>query len=167
MKGSAVKGYLYRQNDPAVAAARYGRLRLPVSYVGCGLVAIYNVMRRLGQPQEFAAIVRDAQRLHMPWLFGLFGTKPHAPAKYFRAKQVPFVQTDSAEKFRAALRNCNAAILCTWNDKRTQGIHFFTVFNDNGRLTALNRYDGGTRPTPFTPQDVKDKRFITGLIFNA
>ena len=73
--------YLYRQNDPTVAALPYGRLQRQVADAGCALVAIYNLMNRLGQPQEFSAIIKDAQRLHMPWLFGLFGTKPHAPAR--------------------------------------------------------------------------------------
>jgi len=157
--------YLYRQNDPSVAGLRYGRLRRQVADAGCGLVAIYNILNRLEQPQDFPAILRDAQRLHMPWLFGLFGTKPHALKRYFRKKSIPFLCTDHAETFREQLTGCDAAIICTWNKPRRCGIHFFTILNDNGRLTALNRYANDNEPTAFSPDDVEKKYFITGYIF--
>ena len=160
-----MRQYLYRQNDPAVGGLRYGRLRRQVADAGCGLVAIYNILNRLGQPQDFPAIIRDAQRLHMPWLFGLFGTKPHAPSRYFREKSIPFFGTNHAETFREQLAGCNAAIICTWNKPRRCGIHFFTILNDNGRLTALNRYANHNEPTAFSPCEVEKKYFITGYIF--
>lgn len=156
--------YIYRQDDPAVADVRYGRLRQRVERNGCGPVAICNVMLRLGKPQPFAAIIRDAQKLHMPWLFGLFGTKPSAPARYFRSKGIPFVYTKRCEDFCAGLITAKAAILCVWCNKRRDGIHFFTVINDGGRLSALNHVYADA-PTPFSPQDVRQDRFITGYLF--
>lgn len=157
--------YLYRQNDPTVAALPYGRLRRQVADAGCALVAIYNLMNRLGQTQEFSAIIKDAQRLHMPWLFGLFGTKPHAPARYFREKSIPFFCTNHAEAFKEQLADCDAAIICAWNKPRRYGIHFYLICNDNGRLTALNRFANDNQPTVFSPDDVEKGYFITGYIF--
>lgn len=157
--------YITRQKDPAIASLPYGRLKKTVDHVGCGLVAVYNVMLRLGQPQAFEDVVRDAQRLRLPWLFGVFGTKPWALTKYFREKGVPCTRTNDCEAWQAALQNCRAAILCTWNDKRRHGIHFYAVVNENGSLYALNRYSNCDHPTPYAPTDARKDRFITGLIF--
>lgn len=155
--------FIYRQTDDAVAALRYGRVQLPLARNGCGLVAIYNAMLRLGKPQTMEDILRDAQRLHLPWLFGLFGTKPSAPARYFRDKGIPFVRVNDAGAFCRALPAADCAVICTWCDKRRHGIHFYTVCNDNGRLTALNRFYADA-PTPFSAEDVRRDRFITGYL---
>ncbi len=158
--------YIYRQTDPQIAALRYGKGRKCIAHNGCGLVAIYNVMQRLGRPQPFEAVVRDAQRLHMPWLFGLFGTKPSAPARYFRDKGVPFVRAGRHRDFCERLTTADTAIICTWCDKRRHGIHFYTVCNDNGTLTALNRFYADA-PTPFSLEELRRDRFITGYLFDA
>ena len=157
--------YLFRQDDPAVASLTYGRLGKTVDHVGCGLVSIYNVMRALGREQDFADILSDAMRLHMPWLFGVFGTKPRSLTRYFGKQGVPVERTDDCEYWRNALPACRAAIICTWNDKRRHGIHFYAVVNDNGRLSALNRYCDWDTATPFSPADVRADRFITGYLF--
>ncbi len=158
------RNYLFRQDDPAVAALRYGRAGKTVDRVGCGLVAIYNLMKRLGCPQELSAVIQEAQRLHMPWLFGLFGTKPRSLGRYFRKMGVPFTRTDSCAAFREQLGGAAAAIVCTWNDKRTDGIHFYTIFNENGRLTSLNLCCADA-PLPFSASSLRGDRFITGYLF--
>lgn len=160
-----MKPYLTRQDDPAVASLTYGRLGKTVDHVGCGLVAIYNVMHALGMPQDFRDILRDAQRLHMPWLFGVFGTKPWAIKRYFAHKGISFESTGDCEAWRRSLPDCRAAIICTWNSKRRHGIHFYAVVNQNGQLLALNRYSNCNAPTPFAPSEVRADRFITGLVF--
>jgi len=156
--------YLYAQDDPRIASLCYGRAKQKIERSGCGLVAIYNVMKRLGKAQPFPDIIRDAQRLHMPWLFGFFGTKPRSLRRYFKLHGVPFRLTNDCADFKESLAAANAAVLCTWNDKRTSGIHFYAVFNDNGKLTALNRYCGNA-PTAFSAEDVRADRFICGYLF--
>lgn len=157
--------YLYRQDDPRVAKIRYGAFRLRVEYNGCGLAALYNIMLRIGQPQPFEALVSEAKELHMPWLCGLCGTKPRSLGRYLSRHGVSFEQTDDCGYFRSALAEHDSAIICAWNNRRRDGIHFFAVFNDGGRLTALNRYDGDDRPTAFSPGDIRENRFITGYLF--
>lgn len=156
---------LYSQSDPDVAALRYGHLGKTVDRVGCALVAIYNVMKYLGREQSFEAVLRDAQKLHMPWLFGAFGTKPWALKRYFKIKNVPFKQTNNCREWKSSLPGCRAAIVCTWNSKRRHGIHYYSVINKDGKLYALNRYSDFPEPTPFSPDDTDNKRFITGFTF--
>ena len=156
--------YLYGQDDERIASLCYGKARRQIKNTGCGLVAVYNVMKRLGREQPFEAIIRDAQRLHMPWFFGFFGTKPRSLRRYFKLQGVPCRLTNDCADFKKSLSAATAAIICTWNDKRTSGIHFYTVFNDSGSLSALNRYCGNA-PMPFTAEDVREDRFICGYIF--
>lgn len=160
-----MKPYVTRQNDPEIAALTYGRARLKIENVGCGLVAVYNVMCRLHQPQSFEDIIRDAQRLRLPWLFGVFGTKPRSLGRYFRQKKIPFEQTNDSAVFLEKLKTADAAIICTWNSKRTHGIHFYTVLNDGGSLSALNQYTADA-PTAFSADAVRKDRFITGYLFD-
>lgn len=156
--------YLFRQTHPAVASLRYGRCRTAFGKTGCGAAAIYNVMKRQGKPQALPDILRDAERLRMPWLFGLFGTKPKSLGRYLDEKGVPYWLTTDADVLRAMLKNADAVIICTWNKPRTGGIHFYTVFNDNGRLTALNRFSDDSA-TAFAAQDIDRKRLIAGYVF--
>lgn len=159
-----MKEYVTGQNDSRIGGLPYGRAKRKIAAVGCGLVAIYNVMRRLHCPQTLEEIICDAQKLKMPWLFGVFGTKPKSLGRYFRLKKIPFEQTSDSAAFLKMLPTADAAIICTWNNKRTDGIHFFTVFNDSGKFTALNQYNADT-PTVFSFETVRRNRFITGYLF--
>lgn len=159
------EGYLYRQSDPRIARLRYGGFKKEIHSVGCGLVAIYNVMRRIGKPQSFVKVINDAERLRLPWLFGAFGTKTGQLKRYFDLHGVPCKRYKSSEAFKAALNSCDCAIVCTWNDKRRHGIHFYTIFSDNGRLTALNLYNADSA-VPFSLDKIKANRFIAGYGFS-
>ena len=92
-------GYIFRQSDPTVSDIRYGVSRQKVKNVGCGIVAIYNVMLSLNKPQSFAEIAAEARKLRMPWLFGFFGTKPRSLGRYFDQMGIAYSRTDSAEEF--------------------------------------------------------------------
>ncbi len=159
-------GYIFRQSDPTVSDIRYGVSRQKVKNVGCGIVAIYNVMLSLNKPQSFAEIAAEARKLRMPWLFGFFGTKPRSLGRYFDKMEIPYSRTDSAEEFCGRLENCSAAIICTWNDRRSEGIHFYSIINDGGRLTSLNRFCNETKPSAFSPESVRGDRFITGYLLS-
>ncbi len=157
-------GYIFNQSDPVIADVRYGVSRRKVKNVGCGIVAVYNVMLCLNEPKSFAEIAVEARKLRMPWLFGFFGTKPRSLGRYFDKTGVPYIRTDSAEEFCGGLENCNAAIICTWNDRRRDGIHFYAIINDGGKLTSLNRFCDETKPSVFSPESVRADRFITGYL---
>ncbi len=160
------RSYIFNQSAPDIADIKYGFSRRKVKNVGCGMVAVYNVMLRLNKPQSFAEIVGEARKLHMPWLFGFFGTKPRSLGRYFDRMGIPCKRTDSAEEFCGGLEKCSAAIICTWNDRRRDGIHFYAIINDGGRLTSLNRFCNETKPSAFSPESVRADRFITGYLFN-
>lgn len=156
--------YLFRQTHPDVASLRYGRCSRRFGTVGCGTAAVYNVMKRKNHAEALPEILREAERLRMPWLFGLFGTKPKSLRRYFDEKHVPYWFTTDAFVLRAMLESADAAVICTWNKPATGGIHFYTVLNDNGVLTAVNRFNSDSA-TAFAPDEIDAKRFIAGYIF--
>ncbi len=159
-----VEGYITRQTDERIAKAAYGRLGNPTSRVGCAVVAVYNVMLRLGKPQPYADVVRDCERLGLPWLFGALGTKPRKLGRYFRLHGVAFGRIRKADAFKAALNDCSAAIVCTWNSKITNGIHFYAVLKENGRLMSANQhYSNGL--LDFDTSCIRNDRFIVGYVF--
>ena len=157
--------YIFLQSDPSVASLKYGRPGIKIKTNGCGMVAVYNVMRSLGSPVELPDIIREAEALRMPWLFGFFGTKPRSLGRYFSKKEISFKRTDDCAEFKESLEKCSAAIICTWCSKRRDGIHFFTIINDNGKLKALNRWSNVDHATDFSPADIRPDRFITGYLF--
>ena len=159
-----IDGYIYRQSDPRVARLRYGSSRRRVKNTGCGVVAMYNICRRLGKPQQAAEIIRDAERLKMPWLFGIIGTKPKSLDRYFDFRGIPVRKTTDSEDFKSSLPQADCAVICSWNGKRSDGIHFYTVLDDDGKLSALNLYDRACA-TPFSLDNVRADRFIAGYLF--
>ena len=161
-----INRYIFRQDDPLTASLQYGRLGKRIEKVGCALVAIFNVMRRLGRPQEMTDIISDAERLRMPWLFAVFGTKPRSLGRHFSSKGVECDRVESCSDFKERLFCFSAAIVCTWNDNRLHGIHFYAVFNDGGTLASINRFCDNDNPIPFSPDVLRDNRFITGYIFD-
>ena len=159
-----VDGYIFRQSDPRASSLQYGRFGRRLKNVGCGVVAMYNVGVRLKKPQSAAEVIRDAERLRMPWMFGLFGTKPKSLGKYFSARGFTMWMTTDSKVFRSLLKDADCAVICTWNSNRSDGIHFFTILNDNGNLRALNQYCEDSA-TPFSESDIRGDRFISGYVF--
>ncbi len=164
-KSKADTSYIFRQSHPSVADLRYGALHRRFADVGCGVAAIYNVMLFLGKPQAIPDIIREAESLKMPWLFGMFGTKPRSLGRYFDKKGVAYMQTDSAARFREGLKTACCAIICAWNEPKTNGIHFFAVIRTAEGCRSLNQYSNCDSATDFSPDEISEKRFITGYLF--
>ena len=165
-KSKADTSYIFRQSHPSVADLRYGAIHRRFADVGCGVAAVYNVMLFLGKPQAIPDIIRDAESLKMPWLFGMFGTKPKSLGRYFSKMGVPYRQTDSAAQFREALKTAGCAVICTWNERKTDGIHFFTILRSGDSFTSLNQYCDCDRAVLFSPDAISESRFITGYLFS-
>lgn len=160
-----VTRFITRQNSEDVAALQYGRLHKTVEKTGCGPAAIFNVMKLLGQEQSFVEIIAECESLRLPWLFGIFGTKPFRLGKYFDRHRVSYSLYRNAVDFKAALATGKCAIVCTKNSgKLRDGIHFYTLFTSGGKLKSLNRYYADT-PLDASVEEIKNNRFIAGYLF--
>ena len=79
---------IYGQCNSPIAQLCYGRTRQTVAKTGCGAVAVYNALVLSGKNAVFEDVLREMERLRMPWMFGLFGTKPFALRRYFRKNNI-------------------------------------------------------------------------------
>lgn len=79
--------YIYGQTKAPASEVKYGSAGRNVSYVGCGVAAIYNVMRFIGKPQSFADVVKDSEILRLPFFGGKIRNQNKKARQIFQASQ--------------------------------------------------------------------------------
>ena len=160
-------GYVYNQHGAPVGNMKYGGAGKTFAKVGCGVAAIYNVMKFLGFEQNLADAVRDAELLHLTFLGARFGTKTRKLDRYFKYKGVPCEKIMNRDRFVGRLKECRIAIVCSWNKKLRHGIHFYCAYpeKDTGILRTIN-YRSGEKALEFTPEMIRRDRFVVGYIFD-
>ena len=157
--------YIFGQTKEPVSELKYGSLNKKISSVGCGVAAIYNVMRCIGDSQSFAEVLMDAELLRLPFCGGFFGTKTKKLGRYFKLHGVNFTKFRSCQKFKESLPDCKIAIVCSWNDKITDGIHFYCVVPDGeDKYNSINYYSSDCM-REFSPDAIRDDRFIIAYCF--
>lgn len=157
-------GYIFGQCVPPIAELKYGRCCGSVAQKGCGAAAVYNALRYIGRKQPVCEVLREMEQLRMPWIFGLFGTKPFSLRRYFRKNNIPFENYCGYSRFLSALKENSIGIICSWN-KRFRGIHFYCVYSENDKLYSLNYYNS-QKEEPFDGRETNGLRFITGYVIN-
>ena len=157
------RAYIFNQWNGAVKGLCFGA-HGHIGREGCGAVAVHNVMKFIGETQNFCDVLRDFEELRMPWLGARFGTKPHALGRYFRRHNIPFRKYNSPNDFKAALLTHRIGIVCTWN-KKFKGMHFYCVcFSpEDGKYETAN-LKGGSGFMEITPDEISNLRFITGYV---
>ena len=157
-----LEDYICGQDDPTVAELRYGTANRPVRQVGCAAVAVYNALRLVGKQMNFCEILAQFETLRMPWLFGLFGTKPLSLKRFFRYNKIPFQNYYRLKQFRTAFTDGCVGIVSAWN-KGFHGIHFYCIFQKDGKLYSLNQYYS-RHALDFSIKELSKPRFIVGTI---
>ncbi len=156
--------YIFNQWHPDVEKLAFGT-HGHVGREGCGAVAIHNVMKFIGEGQNFCDVLREMEELNMTWLGARFGTKPLSLGRYFRRHKIPYWKYHFPAEFKAALLSHRIGIVNTWN-KRLRGMHFYCVYysrEENAFYTA-NLRTPGTEFEPITPDEISSRRFIVGYI---
>ena len=156
--------YIYSQRDPRVRELCYGE-RGHIAREGCGAVAIYNVMKFIGEDQDFCDVVHDMEKLKMTWLGARFGTKPFSLGRYFRLHDIPFFKMTSPVDFKAALLSHEIGIVCTWNPK-LKGMHFYCVFfsPDDEEYFSANLRSEKNEFRKLKLDEISNYRFIVGYV---
>lgn len=160
----AFDGYIFGQCEQPVGDLRYGSAGKALADVGCGVAAIYNVMRFLGKEQPVADVTRDCELLRLAFFGGRFGTRTKKLGRYFDLHGVPYQIFRRCDRFKTALADCQIAIVCTWNNKITDGIHFYCVYPDGGGFASLN-YRSTDKAQPYALSLLRSDRFIIGYMF--
>ena len=156
--------YIFSQTDRRYSDLFFGK-KGNIGDNGCSAVAVHNVMKFIGRPQDFCDVLHDMETLRMTWLGGRFGTKPWAIGKYFYKHKIPFWKYKSPNDFKAALLTHSVGIVCTWNE-RFRGMHFYCIYyspQEKTYYTAnLHSNADGFQPTPLT--EISNLRFVAGYI---
>lgn len=141
-------GFINGQRSCSVSGMRYGLF--PMSYNGCGVIALYNLMYRKRRRADPADIAREIYP-YSAILFGLFGNKMLKIEKYLNDHGLSHKTVRSESKLAEIFSDCDCFILGLWNDakKPTKGKHFVFVRNIGGKARVYNCYSNKTSPTDF------------------
>lgn len=164
------------QRTHPVCDMQYGSKKL--SWNGCELIAVCNVMNMCGFPQHFPQLILEFElnRMHYILPSGYFGTDPKRLKRYFKAHDVPFLAvrnpSDFKEKAAGGVYRCG--IISFWNNKRSKhrldffsgGLHTTAYRYENGKYLVYNLFSDDTSPRVFDDisEVYKDRRFIIGYI---
>ena len=172
----AHRGLVHGQRTKPACDMVYGTY--PMSWNGCELIAVANVMELLGKPVPLPQVVYEFELNRMHYLFssGYWGTGPKALGRYFDAHGIAYSSARRPRDLEALAKNSTCGIISFWNNKRkgrvminffSGGLHTVAYRYDGRRyyLYNLHSYDQGPRAVPDLREAYEGKRFIIGYTF--
>ena len=158
------RGYIVNQLDK-----RYERWHLGFSNLkncGCELIAVYNVLLRLGKWRDLATLALEFEMLGFVMGFGYFGSNPAGLYNYFNYRKIGYGMTYNLNYLNTRAKTAKAVIVSCWN-KGFAGLHTFMVRYVNGRFYSYNGYESRPFLDSYSSlsQAMKGNRFIVGYWF--
>ena len=140
-----------------------------MKYNGCGVIAAYNVMRKLGKTKKLTDIIYDFDVRSGSLAIGMFGADPTHFGTYFSGnglKYSKYYNFDSLQPALSKMKENQVALVCAWNSSSfSEGVHYVAVEKlRNGYLRIYNAYNNRS-----SYEDVSkiDKYFKTGELIIA
>ena len=126
-KNAEPTGYIYGQGY--YSNWKFGTRTL--DYNGCGVIATYNALRKLGKPTKLIDIIYDFDIKSGSLAMGFFGSDPTHISQYLREKGftcTAYKTFSSLEPALSKMTKNQVLIVCAWNsdDKKT-GAHYIAV----------------------------------------
>ena len=141
----AVSDYIGCQGGGGAAdPLRYGLFKM--RFNGCEVIAVYNLLKLLGQPKDIREIAADLEEQGLI-LLGGFGTRPDGIRNYLEEvlrgewEGAKLLGAEESSRYDSYLDEVPAAVLTFWNGKRGWTIHTVMV----ERLPAPGESSGGIR----------------------
>lgn len=135
---------IYCQNDIPKEQWRYG-FRSSAA-VGCGWIATYNALVRMGYRAEPEKIIRMYERM-LPLIHGNTGTNVFAPAICFKKWGFPVEIVFKREKYDEAAKRADVCILFYyWKQKWKLGGHFVALEHTDRGFIGYNTYKNSKGP---------------------
>lgn len=154
-------GIINGQGCGEVSRMRYGLF--PMSYNGCEMIAIHNLMFLEGYGEQKLAEICLEMYPKSGVLWGIFGSDTFKLRKYFDARGIETLRFLKRDRFFEQLKKSRYGIITFWNSKNPfKGIHTVCVENTGDKLRVYNRYNSKDYPYEYdTVDEVVDKcRFI-------
>lgn len=114
--------------------------------VGCGIIAIYNVLRLLGRTVQFSDLIYEFELNCTETIpFGFFGINPFLMKKYFDAHQISYSEIHRMNTLESLKEEGGIYLLTFWNDARkwTKGAHTVALSYTGGKYVVYNRTNSG------------------------
>lgn len=129
-KNFEIKGYLYGQKRPPVSNMRFGVK--PMSYNGCGLLAVYNSLLLNGIHKQLWEITYHYDK-GCAWIWGLWGLKP------WRIESFPKKIGLGVKRCKYKNADAGVYIMLVWN--KGGGMHYMAIKKHRrGNLSVFNGY---------------------------
>ena len=156
-------GIINGQGLGYVAEMRYGLF--PMSYNGCEMIAIYNLLLLEGrQGVALTDICTDMYKTACVFC-GLLGSNVYVLDKYFTRCGMPVLKTFSRDRFFDMLNVCKYGIISFWNaNDPFKGVHTVCIEKTENGYRIYNRSNRRDTPADFTRVDevVSHRRFMAG-----
>ena len=156
-------GVINGQGCGEVSKMRYGLF--PMSYNGCEMIAIYNLMFLEGFGEQNLAEICLEMYPKSGVLWGIFGSDTFRLHKYFDVRGIETERFLKRDKFFDRLLTSKYGMITFWNAKNPfKGIHTVCVEKTDSGIKVYNRYNSKDYPYEYkTVAEVVDKsRFICG-----
>lgn len=150
-----IKGLIYSQHTPTISAMRFGVK--PMSYNGCGLIAVYNALILLKQPDTLQNIA-DYYEKRGRWIMGLWGIRPDRITGFLKAKGF---LVESCNYLEA---KSGVYIMLVWN-KKGGGLHYMAARKfPSGMVEIYNGYIKRNSCDTYTGfNEFFDTTLVTGI----
>ncbi len=138
-----VKGLVNGQGLPPVADMRYGAANVRRS--GCGLIAVYNALILLGNPQPLGDVIAWGD-LKGSRLLGLLGTSPRRTKKLLQKLGYNVKAVRSPKEFAAQARDVPVCLFTFWNQRGSilRGMHTVCLRCNAEGLEVYNLYNSSS-----------------------
>ena len=146
-----------------VADMRYGLF--PMSYNGCEMIAIYNLLILEGRHGNSLTDICSEMYKTACVFSGLLGSNVYVLDKYFTRHGMPVLKTLSRDRFFEYLGNCKYGIISFWNDNNPfKGVHTVCIEKTDNGYRIYNRSNRRCSPADYTTADeaVSRHRFMAG-----
>ena len=160
--------YIESQNKYPISTLKFGSKT--ISWCGCELIAIYNVMKKLSKWSYFADVINECYMNGLAMLDGYFGIWPPTMRKYFNAHKISYKYFGNAKKFFSAAVSAKISIVSYWNGKpylsslHTVAFHPYRTKNNTSGYYAYNYRN--SKAEMKTLEELKRRKFICGYIFS-
>lgn len=159
---------IFDQNTPEIGAFRFGKSHADTA--GCGPIAVYNALLLTGRPCAFSDVIRQMEHERGAVRNGKWGANPAAVARVLPLYGARPRHCARPEALADAMKNGDAAIVMTWNDKDDLrcGAHFFAVQKTAAGYAAYNRFSG--QKTAFKraqfSEILANSRYLSGYVLS-
>ena len=144
----------------------------PVVDVGCGPIAIYNVMKALSKKPYFPDVLNECYLNGLQLLNATWGTNAIKMAKYFDAHNVSYKKTRKFDTWIKNIKEDKLGIMLFWNawnkdfklKNVKNGMHFTMVKYKNDKYDVYNAYSNSK--DIYTCKNLKELKNYMGGSFS-